>query len=605
MKKTLLILCLLALTVSAAFSLVSQRIYPVDSPIYCAIKDIYLVTGHASPSSSGPWSGAELLEMIQAIPRSQVPSYLLEDYDLVMSELDEELSIDLNAISLQFSGNVNLQGFLHTNTDGVEREDVNGITEKAFTGAQWWSYDLVHQEPLVGLDFEFDVSDSLYLFLEAPIMAGFHSSTGYAYEVGASNLGFNIPGLHTTDFNFSMNTNWPLRAYASFGSKAWNVQIGRDRLSWGNGRTGNLVISDNLPYQDMFRLSAFSRSFKYSFLVLNFPHKSLYYSPSYVGSKTTEKKEAQGINLYISHRIEGRLFSDRLSFAMTESIMYSSENGVMDFRALNPAYIFHNLYTASNSNSTAALELDYTPVGGLNLYGQFILDDLALPGGEKGAGPDSVGYPNAMGYILGATYATGLKEGILSVNLEGAYLDPYTYLRYKTDPDNASSEDYGIDNVVAIRDYVSGSVGKDSAIYDEYFLGYTHGNDCVVANLNASWRKANLMSLSANAFFMAHGTHDQWTRWDQIGGNSSTWEQTSVTPTSSHETGSYKYDSVELNKRNAVCFTLDVGLFGSYCITQGIDVYCQLDYLKVWNVYNRSGVDGVDLQIVLGASYRI
>ncbi|MBQ6124832.1 MAG: hypothetical protein IJL13_05470, partial [Spirochaetales bacterium] len=465
----------------------------------------------------------------------------------------------------------------------------------------------VHSSPLFQIDFQFDVSDSFYVYLGLPIKSGFHAGSGYTTEVGATHFGSNIPGLKTigSESSISLDPNWPYRAFASFGGKAWNVQIGRDRLSWGLGKTGNLGISDNLPYYDMLRFTAFSKSFKYSFLISSFPHKVNYYDP-YRGSDirgNVEKDPLQGINLYLAHRIEGRFFKDRFSLSLTEAIMYASADATIDPRIFNPATIFHNFYDPSDANSTLVIEADYTPVRGLNIYGQFILDDLAIPGGESAGGPASSGYPNAMGYLAGARYAMEAWNGMLTFNIEGAFIDPYTYVRYCMDPENPSSEAYGLDYIVSSRTYVSGSVSLDCLVYDEYILGYKHGNDCAVANLNVGWKKPDVIAVSANCFFMAHGTHDKWTRWDNIGNHGQEqWDQASVTPTSVHETGNYRYD---VSDRNAVCYTLDTGLGCSWFANDSLKVFAQADFICLWNSLNRQGINEQDFQLVMGVKYSL
>ncbi len=609
MRKSFLIL-IMSVTLAFAFASVPQRIYPVDSPEYQAIRDIYLVTGHAMPSSTGPWSAAELSAMLDRISPSEIPQYLIESLDALKKELSKDLTKTPGSMSLKLSLSANLEMYAHTNADGQTRTDINGITEKSFTGRESWAHDLVHAKPLVELDLEFDVKDHFYFFLATEARSGFHGGTGYAYEIGNSVLGTNIPGLQNLPpngaFSLNIDANWPYRAFASFGGQAWNLQIGRDRVSWGLGRTGNLVISDNLPYHDMARFTAFSDFVKYTFLISSFPHKANFYLPSYQGSKkdALNRDPIQGINLYLSHRIEGRLFKDKLAFSATEAIMYASADATIDPRIFNPTIIFHNFYNASNANSTLALELDVTPIKGLNIYGQFLMDDFALPGGENGGSPTNHGYPNAMGFLAGATYAMGAWDGILKFNIEGALVNPYTYLRYDRNPGGIADESYGLDYVVSTRTYTSGV--DDCVTYDEFFLGYRYGSDSAVANLNVEWKLPNKLTVSANAFFMAHGTHDKWTQWSEIGGNGQEkWNQACVTPTTTHETKNYRYDSAELAKRNAVCYTFDFGLFCQYHLSERLKVYGQPDFIKIWNSINRYNVNENDTQFVVGLKYSL
>lgn len=65
MKKKLLTLAILALlaisSLAAAITDVNrQEIVSVDSPIYRAMKNLYISQGLALPSTTGPWTMAEL-----------------------------------------------------------------------------------------------------------------------------------------------------------------------------------------------------------------------------------------------------------------------------------------------------------------------------------------------------------------------------------------------------------------------------------------------------------------------------------------------------------------------------------------------------------------
>jgi len=607
MRKVLLIL-ILSIASFQIFAVVSQKIFPTDSPVYQEIKDIYLATGHAMPSSTGPWSEAELSAMIDRIPQSEVPDYLKDSYNHVKVELGKNLNRDFDFMSLQFSASTSAELYAHTNTDGQTRTDNNGVTEKVFTGRENWSYDMVHSNPFLNLDIEFDVKDHFYFLLAIDVKNGFHFGTGWENEFGATHLGSNILFMQHIDgeHRLSWDINTPFRSFVSFGSDHWTVQIGRDRLSWGLGRTGNMAISDNLPYHDMARFTAFSKSFKYTFLVSSFPHEEMFYVPKYEGSKkrgNIEKEPIKGIKLYLAHRFEGRVIKDKLSFAITEAILYASETGTIDWRILNPISIYHNLYIPSNSNSTISGEIDFTPFKGLNLYAQLLVDDLAI-GGENSGGPDKNGYPNATGILAGATYSTELYRGIMTVNAEGAFVEPYTYIRYNHNITHLSEEKYGLSYVVSIRDYVTGK-GPDSLTYDEYWLGYKYGPDSIVANLNVEWKKPNFLTLSANAFFMAHGTHDKWTKWSEVGGTGEEdWKKNSLTPTSGHETENFRYDDAQ-SSRNAVCYTLDLGLFCQYHIKENLKVYGQADYIRIWNAYNVKDENASDAQFVVGVKYSL
>lgn len=73
-------------------------------------------------------------------------------------------------------------------------------------------------------------------------------------------------------------------------------------------------------------------------------------------------------------------------------------------------------------------EGDYTPIKGLNIYGQFGVDEIAF--GEA-VPPENGAHPSVFAYLLGVQGKIGLNKGILGFALEGVYTDPFFYLREK------------------------------------------------------------------------------------------------------------------------------------------------------------------------------
>lgn len=78
MKKKLLTLAILALlaisSLAAAITDVNrQEVVSIDSPIYRAMKNLYISQGLALPSTTGPWTMAELDMMLERLtPPSRV-----------------------------------------------------------------------------------------------------------------------------------------------------------------------------------------------------------------------------------------------------------------------------------------------------------------------------------------------------------------------------------------------------------------------------------------------------------------------------------------------------------------------------------------------------
>ncbi|MGI6466236.1 MAG: hypothetical protein ACOXZZ_01365 [Sphaerochaetaceae bacterium] len=90
MKKVLIIVLSVLLFLSPLFSQNLQKIHPVNSEVYEIITYLYIESGLALPSTSGPYSADELLKMLDKIDRSSFSGYPLKLYDEVESILHKE-----------------------------------------------------------------------------------------------------------------------------------------------------------------------------------------------------------------------------------------------------------------------------------------------------------------------------------------------------------------------------------------------------------------------------------------------------------------------------------------------------------------------------------
>ena len=615
MKRFVAVAIVLLVVFSSAFAVNNQKIYSVDTEIYKTIRQIYVMTGHALPSTTGPWSGDELLKMYEVIDRSEVPGIMLAKYEAALKKLTPGSQIAFKGGSMEFSGTLEGEVYFHTydvqGEDAYQRTDRNGLTDHAFEGRSWWyGKDLNHITPFFKLSWETWLTEHFYSAFDLNIQ---NASRGDEYgELGSTKLNTNIPMFQNLKFNFKVLdiASFPHRAFASFGGNGWSFQAGRDRLSWGAGASGNVVLSDNLPYHDMVRFTAYGEKFKYTYLVSVFPAKQNYYEaqggptyPSYTGTgRNNSTRKLDGLFFYAAHRFEARLFNDKLGFTLTEGLVYMSDTNNVEFAALSPVYFMHNGFMPRNSNSTLALELDWTtPLKGLNVYGQLLLDQFTMPGFEKAKGPGKEGgSPNGIAALGGARYILPMNKGVLTVNPELAYVSAFCYLR------DGFNNDYGMDYVGAIRSRLYGyedrGLGTD-ILYEDYVIGYKYGPDCAVANLEASF-EAEKFTISANGMFMIHGTHDLWTIWKEIP-DYPTEEVYSqyVGPTKSHsETGNYRYPDAQ-DTRRALWYTLDVGVGADYKLLDNLDINFKIDFVTMRNIFNIGGQNATDVQIILGAKY--
>ena len=608
MKKTIVMALAILFACSLVFAAAGesdnyQKIYSVSDPVYGYVRDLYLLEGYALPSTTGPWSGSELRLMLSIFENKTLEGAAANLYETAMQILDG------NAAKSTFDAGLEINEELYINTNS---------SSLWFQGRDNWIRGWANEKPFLNVNTEEHVGENFYGFFDLSIGVAkdWKSGASTEHSFGDSLLWSNTPFLFANDMK-QLDFNMPLRAFVAAGGENWSLQIGRDRLSWGAGTTGNLVIGDQIKYHNMARFTTYDSSFKYTFLVSAFPHPQMYYKVtddvtntmqySVNGANEVGNGQSQymnGIAAFIGHRLEWRIMPS-LSLALTEGVMYMSKDNKIDLIAFAPAYLYHNNYTRSNTNSILSFEADWTFAKGWNVYGQMVIDEFILPGEQnpKTASEDHVAEPNGIGYIAGLTYVTGAGDGILRINVEGAHTDPYLYLR---DGDAQAGEAtreqthgrYGINYVVAVRE-MSDCGGTQN--YNLDFLGYKYGGDAMVGNLNVQYDVPQKWSAGLNLFLMKHGTHDKYTVWTRI--NNTTYKN-QTTPTTTHQTDNY--NDADAASRDAASTTFVAGLFGSYNLPWGFTAGCQLDFVSIKNPGNRSANGSVsDVQITLMLSYNL
>ena len=183
--------------------------------------------------------------------------------------------------------------------------------------------------------------------------------------------------------------------------------------------------------------------------------------------------------------------------SIAESILYQNSYGIIDLRVYNPVALWHNYYIRGNSNSTLDLTFDYTIIKGLNLYGEWIIDEMVGPGEPKGKNGEGW-RPGKNGYLIGVKFINPFSNGILKISLEGIYTDPCLYLREEYD---SSTRTQGLSFYGHVREFDN----NKGINYIKNCIGYVYGGDCIVGNLKATYKSWKKWTSTVELFYMAHG----------------------------------------------------------------------------------------------------
>ncbi len=179
---------------------------------------------------------------------SQCYEYLvaLSARELVLYDaLAEKLKENDTAFSSHLT--LSLESYLHPNTTDFTTEDD-------------WVYSYLDRQPLLSIPLEISLGN-FYGVMD--FIAANSNVDGYA----DGKIYFPTSELFGEK---SFTINIPYRAFLAVGGTGWLFQLGRDRLSWGPGMSGNFMIGDQVQYHNMGRLTAYRDNFKYTFLTRSF-----------------------------------------------------------------------------------------------------------------------------------------------------------------------------------------------------------------------------------------------------------------------------------------------------------------------------------------------
>ena len=162
-----------------------QKIYPIDSPVYEALVQLYISAGIALPSTTGPYSANELILMLNRLDRNSLSKQGKIVYDYVYDTLATEPKV------VRFGLDATIEGYVHTNKDD-------------FTQPDDWIYSTNDRKPFLDIILETSPRNNFYGFTSIPIMSAYaengDNSTGQlkTNRYGTTTFMSNIFLIHPT-----------------------------------------------------------------------------------------------------------------------------------------------------------------------------------------------------------------------------------------------------------------------------------------------------------------------------------------------------------------------------------------------------------------------
>lgn len=568
-KRFLLHLILAAILTSALSASHDMEIIPLSSPVYEYMESLYVLEGKAAPQGAKPWTVADVKQQLDRINPTSVPAQNL--YDILSEYTDSE---DEKNVKVDVDMSLTPSLGLHLNNTDFDES------------GKWRSQVL--NDKLLHLNGSLYVYD--YFAADMGLSLGFANSVNsYGKTVKDDQEYKKVFQLSDDEdrFNNKVSTNIPFlssgnidvdvtdNSYISVGVPYISLSLGRGQLSLGNGKMGNLILGNNLPYHDYLSISASNNTwFDYTMLMSFFTHPQNYYQG--------HTSLIHGIQMFIAHRFEMRMLSDKLRITLNEATMYQSEDNTIDFRVFNPLLIMHGFYISANANSLASIELEFAPFRNFQLYASFAIDDLAV--NEKKA-PEPGATLNMWGVMGGMRVSVPAKKGYFTLNLEAVYTTPFMYHK-----DSYGNADYSLDFIGTV-----GFMHGNKKVYNRQYLSFPFGSDALAAMLDVSYTNPLKWSIGLNLFAMAHGITNINTKGEIYPNENNSGKLPGWIMTENPFTG----------EKGEISYTFDIGFNAECYLMRNLSVSAAADFIYVVNMDNKAGQNRQDLQFTLAVEYDI
>jgi hypothetical protein len=222
-----------------------------------------------------------------------------------------------------------------------------------------------------------------------------------------------IRGQKITAENFNPAHGYPLTisgknvyqdeatAYIIWRLPWFQLEAGRDRVQWGPGSQGSLMISAQNPLFDLIKLQASFKQFQFT---------------SFHGWLTSDL----GPKYLAAHRLDVQL-RPWLYLAAAEAVVYG--NREVEFQYLNPLMPYHiaEHHLGDRDNNTMSFECTLFPRRGHKLYGELFIDDFT-----SAKNPFRY-YGNKFAFLVGHHWANPFRLRNVDARIEYARIEPYVY----------------------------------------------------------------------------------------------------------------------------------------------------------------------------------
>ena len=377
-----------------------QRVLPLDDPAYGLLERLYLEAGLSLPFQVAPATEAEILHGLRRIDRSLLSPAGLRAYEQIQESVKPRVLFrDEGTFAFNASTALTLEGYAQADADVP------------------WQYGHEERQPVFNLPIEFWLFESVYATFTATLKEEHRLLDDPANHW---NLFSQANGFLEADWYF------PFRAFFSVGGPNWYFQFGRDKLNFGNGTTGNLLLSDGADFHDFGLFTAYWDRFKFTTAYLYLdpwltPEEQAIWDAGGYPNRVRDYHEAY--KAVFLHRFDMKILK-RVNLSITEALLWGTK--YPQIRDFNPLMVFHNWFEYERSKGTFELGIEIDPWKYVNLHGGFFIWESQTAYEEEGGG----GFPGAYAYLAGADSSIPVGPGYVDATFEWVKTDPWLYNRY-------------------------------------------------------------------------------------------------------------------------------------------------------------------------------
>ena len=473
-KKLLLILfTLLFININNIFSYTLARLYDRDSYVVTAINHLALISQITPIYDSFPTTEANVLNTFNKIDISHLTKDELILYEKIRDELNKEKNVinDVDDFSLNVELPITFEGYFYKTNNNSK--------------LKYYELDTQYKDvsPWFDLRSQFYFGDNIYGYSQFAVKDKLEYALTDEYPFLYSNLNSFIL---SDDFQNNFQIYQPYKVGLSVGNFHYNFQIGRNRLSTGEGVSGTFFIGDNFTKQEYFSINLFSNCVSYTINVSEFDQQE--------SSLNFSNISFDGEQQYrVMHKVKVNIL-ENLSLDIYQGAIFEIDN--FNYRMIIPFMYIHNYFDFSDNK---ILDGNDEANNILGFQTKWVLNDsneinLILSFDQIQLMESAEVFPSAYGVLLNYKTTESYKSGFINRIFEVVYTSPYLYLNEKYD-DQGINYNY---------DYI---VGNNYGEYDEIgYSGYYYGPDTFLVDYDFKYYNIEDWSLGYLLSFRLHGT---------------------------------------------------------------------------------------------------